>query len=601
MSQRTEDQIYDIDSYTDKELYDILDVNMPTDRELEAKIIFLIRKYQNIQNESGDKLAFFFEKIYSRFFESEENERKEGFDQLEYTNPTINQPSYNGFTEDLDTIVLNTTQVADQSIINENIRNELSIQTNPSLNPLKSYISPNNNQTQTISTSAPETTTIGYTQGLDYTKDHLNPILKQTVKRIISIDSQYRDNKQALSTDFTFNLSDPLKDVVSIKLYSVQIPYTWYTINNAFGSNFFYLKGKVPGIDDGKHDYQVEITSGNYSPSDLVFAINNSVRNLATIYTDTSFATTNVSYNQYTSLCTTNIDITKQFNETGYSLSFNESNWIQPTNDASYNRLNSIPSFLGFDIPKYYPYNNYYPYKIKSIPFIYNTITANEFASNRNYNITSINNFITIYKYIGVIDTETNGITKYNSPLSVIDFSFNITLSIIGLCTANDIITDLSNQIQNSKNLLDVSNCYIKRIDTDNTSIYQGKSYYELSLKLDRFKVINIQNSKIAIVFPDETNNNSYTLWSGRLSCFNFKEINIEINEIISDTPPLSQEVLKFIINTSPYIKLHCNKYGFDTSLNDYIINIANSTTGYTLVEYINAINNGIINTNYYI
>ena len=101
---------------------------------------------------------------------------------------------------------------------------------------------------------------------MEYANGKLNPLLQQTIKRIISIDSQYRDNKRTLSTEFTFNLSDPLKDVVSLKLYSVQIPYTWYTINNNFGSNFFIFKGYSDGINNGNHDYQIDIAAGNYTP-----------------------------------------------------------------------------------------------------------------------------------------------------------------------------------------------------------------------------------------------------------------------------------------------------------------------------------------------
>ena len=63
------ENIYDIDSYTDSELLDILDLNNPTDRELEAKIIFMIRKYENLQNESGNRLAEFFNDIHKRFFD----------------------------------------------------------------------------------------------------------------------------------------------------------------------------------------------------------------------------------------------------------------------------------------------------------------------------------------------------------------------------------------------------------------------------------------------------------------------------------------------------------------------------------------------------
>ena len=35
-------EIYNVDSYTDVELYNVLDLNNPTDRELEAKILNMI-------------------------------------------------------------------------------------------------------------------------------------------------------------------------------------------------------------------------------------------------------------------------------------------------------------------------------------------------------------------------------------------------------------------------------------------------------------------------------------------------------------------------------------------------------------------------------
>ena len=65
---RKKQDMYDVTSYSDRELLDILDLSSPSDRELEAKILFLINKYTNIQNESGDQLAsFFFGDIQSFF------------------------------------------------------------------------------------------------------------------------------------------------------------------------------------------------------------------------------------------------------------------------------------------------------------------------------------------------------------------------------------------------------------------------------------------------------------------------------------------------------------------------------------------------------
>ena len=59
--------LYDIKQYTESELYEILDLTNPTDRELEAKILMMIHKYENSSAKSSKKLLQFFENIYSHF------------------------------------------------------------------------------------------------------------------------------------------------------------------------------------------------------------------------------------------------------------------------------------------------------------------------------------------------------------------------------------------------------------------------------------------------------------------------------------------------------------------------------------------------------
>lgn len=89
---------------------------------------------------------------------------------------------------------------------------------------------------------------------------------------IISIDSQYRttilpyvDNPLSASynTNFTFSLSNPINRVISIRLYSYQIPTSWYAFNLRSGNTFFIYNGIIINIPDG-----------NYSPATLVSTIN---------------------------------------------------------------------------------------------------------------------------------------------------------------------------------------------------------------------------------------------------------------------------------------------------------------------------------------
>ena len=73
---RKESEMYDVSTYSDAELYELLDLSSPTDRELEAKIIFLYRKYKNMQNSSGEQLAKFFYDIHMHFFENDNEEEE---------------------------------------------------------------------------------------------------------------------------------------------------------------------------------------------------------------------------------------------------------------------------------------------------------------------------------------------------------------------------------------------------------------------------------------------------------------------------------------------------------------------------------------------
>ena len=97
----------------------------------------------------------------------------------------------------------------------------------------------------------------------------INPNLKNTIRRIVSIDSQYRSNiipysnnninAPAFNTDFTFDLSERLNNVLSMTLNSIQIPTTWYVFDESFGNTCFkYKDGADPII-------LIKIPSGNYT------------------------------------------------------------------------------------------------------------------------------------------------------------------------------------------------------------------------------------------------------------------------------------------------------------------------------------------------
>jgi len=93
---------------------------------------------------------------------------------------------------------------------------------------------------------------------VEITQGNMNPTLRNTYQNIINVDSQYREIKSDnitcngtpkdgsnnyvdSSTDFTFDLSEPMNNVISIAVGGIEIPRTWYPINEQFGTNSFEL------------------------------------------------------------------------------------------------------------------------------------------------------------------------------------------------------------------------------------------------------------------------------------------------------------------------------------------------------------------------
>ena len=101
-------------------------------------------------------------------------------------------------------------------------------------------------------------------------QDTLNPNLENITTRLINLDSQFRQASggiDTISTDYTLDLSDPLTDVVSLRLYSIQIPYTWYTIDYQYGNTCFW-------VTNNNTPFKISIRPGNYEPSAFITEVN---------------------------------------------------------------------------------------------------------------------------------------------------------------------------------------------------------------------------------------------------------------------------------------------------------------------------------------
>ena len=537
-----ENDLYDVSKYTDQQLYDILDINNPTDRELEARIVYLVNKYSEMQNESGYKLAVFFQNIYSRFFDLD-TDIVEGLGPLQISNDFIDQSG--------------NTQKKIEDAINQNTK----------------Y----NNSEDIQSTFT-----------LDYTKDKfgLNPLLKQTIKRIICIDSQYRDNKNTtLSTELTFNLSEPLRDVVSLKLESIQIPLTWYTISKSFGSNFFYLKGISDGINNGKNDYKIEISPGYYTmestkenQKNIFEAINNSIIDVSNEYSYVNFGDTKIVSTNGKSTIT--VEIENIYNESNYMFDFIN----------NYNTNNSLTKNFGFiNQTVYEPYAIYSNQKTELTSILIN---------NRDFfQVDNSNNYFDIVHYSpDVIE----GLAEEYTSNSIILNTIRIQLTKKEYYR-NDLIIDISNQIKS--NIFLSTKSEIKQIDiTDPSNIYFGYSHYKIKIILDRYKIKPVQNSKVIIIFPDESKLNRNTVWtkkSNTTSALFFDSSYNETNTIYGETISIPSSIQ---INNNTNIFLKCiNPPNYtstsDFSQNDYKIPIYQGN--YNITNFINIVNKSFTDNSY--
>ena len=571
MKKHNSEDIYNVNKYSDVELFQILDLIHPSDRELEAKIIQMMNKYQSIKNDSGAQLYRFFNDIYNHFFDSSDDDLEnienmdtidEGLDERKFVF-SGNEGGANSVTQYEETPKLTGNLFS--------VGNSISSGT---VTVAKTIDKTTDNRKDDVTLTKP----------LDYSKDTLNPLLKQTVRRIISIDSSYRPNIKDLATDFTFNLSDPLRDVLSLKLYSVQIPYSWYTISKQYGSNFFYLKGNSDGINNGDHDYQIKIDAGNYSQNLLAEAINASIKNVVSKNTDVDFGNTKISYNLSTQLATFNIDITKLYNESNYYVYF--PNWTTPNNETL--RNHSIPGFLGYNYTEYIPSAIYSSRRLPLSP----ENTNDSDYTNSTFDIDTSNNFFTIKLY-GGYEEYTNTSRVYWS----YDISFNPTEILKeSSYSRQSLYNNINTQLQNSPYLI---NSYIERVDISNVLLDGcGNSFYKMFIQLNPKTTQNIKNSKTIVIFPDESyNTNNNRIWTGVGSCFLFDNSQNEMNNVVSETQSLQTN---YVINSKPYIELKCiNKDFSNNPINDYKIDISNSSlTGYTLDEYIGAINKAFVAKN---
>jgi hypothetical protein len=239
---------YNVNNYTITELFIILDLDDPTTDEILQTTNAFINRFSS---ENQPNLVSFFESIQTKLITYMDQLENSGID-AEYT-PDSKQ--------------------TDTWYKNEALPQNNTVQTNKITDRIEKVDIYDNNHMPM------KREQLGVTNNfaVPVAQDTLNPNLENTTSRFINLDSQFRQaagGTESMSTDYTLDLSDPLTNVLNLRLYSVQIPYTWYTIDYIYGNTCLW-------VTNNGNTFKIFIEPGNYSPTDFCVAIQNAFTTLS--------------------------------------------------------------------------------------------------------------------------------------------------------------------------------------------------------------------------------------------------------------------------------------------------------------------------------
>ena len=242
---------FNVDSYTISELLEILGLDDPTSDEIMETTNNFIKRFSP-SKENRPELVNFFQSIQTKLLRYMQQLETSGID-AEYT-PNEKQteewfkyealPQDNPVQKDKITDRIQKIDIYDNNHVPMN-REQLGI---------------NNNFQVPVA------------------QDSLNPNLQNVTSRFINLDSQFRQasgGSESMSTNYTLDLSDPLTNVLSLSLYSIQIPYTWYTIDYIYGNTCFWVTNTGTTGISGTWTFKIFIEPGNYTPTQFCDTLNN--------------------------------------------------------------------------------------------------------------------------------------------------------------------------------------------------------------------------------------------------------------------------------------------------------------------------------------
>lgn len=121
-------------------------------------------------------------------------------------------------------------------------------------------------------------------------RSNLNVVKRKTFNQTVMMNTLFReDYTSTMSTDFNIVLPAYFKNVMSLRLSSLQLPNVMYNISAANGNNIMYIE-----VDGGGPNGFVTMPDGNYDINSFITVLQTQL--------NTQLSTTNfsVTYDQYT-------------------------------------------------------------------------------------------------------------------------------------------------------------------------------------------------------------------------------------------------------------------------------------------------------------
>lgn len=130
----------------------------------------------------------------------------------------------------------------------------------------------------------PEATTIS-TNIDKYARGLVNPLQRETINNILTINSKFRDQVQKFtydknnsSTDFSVMLTEPFNNVVSLKLSSLEFMNSYYSISEYLKTNIFTIKtynlNTTTNVITNLYTREITINEGSYTSTIMTTTLN---------------------------------------------------------------------------------------------------------------------------------------------------------------------------------------------------------------------------------------------------------------------------------------------------------------------------------------